>query len=151
GDWHLRLSVSDAPAGAQEGETAGAWVPIWPPPVGRDSKTKPKRKASPSDPVVTALHGIGVAPHRHYRNGLYDALPCQDADPATLEDQILQRLPGTEVICLGRSLDLFKQVGSPDQLEASYGISQWQGTHGIGHTRLSTESRVDLSHSQPFW
>jgi glutamine phosphoribosylpyrophosphate amidotransferase len=25
------------------------------------------------------------------------------------------------------------------------------GTHGIGHTRLSTESRVDLSHSQPFW
>ena len=25
------------------------------------------------------------------------------------------------------------------------------GSHGIGHTRLSTESRVDLSHSQPFW
>ena len=25
------------------------------------------------------------------------------------------------------------------------------GTHGLGHTRLSTESRVDLSHSQPFW
>ena len=27
----------------------------------------------------------------------------------------------------------------------------FRGTHGIGHTRLSTESRVDLSHSQPFW
>src|SRR5205823_5193087 len=26
-----------------------------------------------------------------------------------------------------------------------------RGSHGIGHTRLSTESRVDLSHSQPFW
>src|SRR5262249_51879842 len=28
---------------------------------------------------------------------------------------------------------------------------RWTGTHGLGHTRLSTESRVDLSHSQPFW
>jgi glutamine phosphoribosylpyrophosphate amidotransferase len=26
-----------------------------------------------------------------------------------------------------------------------------KGTHAIGHTRLSTESRIDLSHSQPFW
>jgi glutamine phosphoribosylpyrophosphate amidotransferase len=30
-------------------------------------------------------------------------------------------------------------------------VSGWRGTHAIGHTRLSTESRVDLSHSQPFW
>ena len=30
-------------------------------------------------------------------------------------------------------------------------MSQWTCTHGLGHKRLSTESRVDLSHSQPFW
>ena len=30
-------------------------------------------------------------------------------------------------------------------------VSAMTGTHGLGHTRLSTESRVDLSHSQPFW
>src|SRR5581483_8859008 len=51
----------------------------------------------------------------------------------------------------GKSLSLFKQVGSPEQLEAMYRISKLTGTHGIGHTRLSTESCVDLSHSQPFW
>jgi methylamine---glutamate N-methyltransferase subunit A len=56
-----------------------------------------------------------------------------------------------EVVSVGRELEIVKQVGSPDNLEQTFGISRFQGTHGLGHTRLSTESRVDLSHSQPFW
>jgi len=104
-----------------------------------------------SDAVLAALREVGLAPFRHYRNGVYDSLPSGKADIATVEQQIQRALPGTEVICMGRRLSLFKQVGSPAQLEASYGISELTGTHGIGHTRLSTESRVDLSHSQPFW
>ncbi len=59
--------------------------------------------------------------------------------------------PGTEVVSLGRHLEIVKQVGSPANLEATYHVSGFEGTHGIGHTRLSTESRIDLSHSQPFW
>jgi glutamate synthase domain-containing protein 1 len=59
--------------------------------------------------------------------------------------------PEIEVVSVGRSLEVIKQVGSPANLEKTYGISQFGGTHGLGHTRLSTESRVDLSHSQPFW
>jgi glutamate synthase domain-containing protein 1 len=103
------------------------------------------------DAVVQALHALGVAPFRDYRNGVFDASLEPPADPAALEERIQHRLPGTEVICLGRQVNLFKQVGSPEQLEATYGISELRGSHGIGHTRLSTESRVDLSHSQPFW
>ena len=56
-----------------------------------------------------------------------------------------------EVVSAGRQLEIVKQVGSPANLEKTYGISRVRGTHGLGHTRLSTESRVDLSHSQPFW
>jgi glutamate synthase domain-containing protein 1 len=73
------------------------------------------------------------------------------ADTDSLESTLLRRVPGAEVVSLGCRLQIAKQVGSPDQLERTYGVSQWTGTHGIGHTRLSTESRVDLSHSQPFW
>lgn len=58
---------------------------------------------------------------------------------------------GLELVSAGASLEIAKQVGSPDNLESSYHIRSFHGTHGIGHTRLSTESRVDLSHSQPFW
>lgn len=56
-----------------------------------------------------------------------------------------------EVVSVGRNLEIVKQVGSPANLEKTFGISNVHGTHGLGHTRLSTESRVDLSHSQPFW
>jgi glutamine phosphoribosylpyrophosphate amidotransferase len=54
-------------------------------------------------------------------------------------------------VSLGRRLEIVKQVGSPENLERTFGISRFRGSHGIGHTRLSTESVVDLSHSQPFW
>jgi methylamine---glutamate N-methyltransferase subunit A len=56
-----------------------------------------------------------------------------------------------EVVSMGHRLEIVKQTGSPDNLEKTYCVSRLKGTHGIGHTRLSTESRVDLSHSQPFW
>lgn len=103
------------------------------------------------DGVAAALREVGATPSRHYDNGVYDALLPAGADSSTLEENIQRRLSGTEVICMGQQLNLFKQVGSPEQLEATYRISERTGTHGIGHTRLSTESRVDLSHSQPFW
>lgn len=56
-----------------------------------------------------------------------------------------------QVVSVGRQLDLIKQVGSPANLERTFSISKLRGSHGLGHTRLSTESIVDLSHSQPFW
>jgi methylamine---glutamate N-methyltransferase subunit A len=61
--------------------------------------------------------------------------------------------PGEEVeiVSLGRHLELVKEVGAPGALERRHRVGAMRGTHAIGHTRLSTESRVDLSHSQPFW
>ena len=58
---------------------------------------------------------------------------------------------GFEVVSLGRRLELVKQVGAPEGLTELLDLASFRGSHGIGHTRLSTESRVDLSHSQPFW
>jgi glutamate synthase domain-containing protein 1 len=68
-----------------------------------------------------------------------------------LEQRLTRRVPGVEVVSLGRALEIVKQVGSPTQLDRSYGVAVRIGSHAIGHTRLSTESKVDLSHSQPFW
>ena len=52
---------------------------------------------------------------------------------------------------LGERMDLVKQVGIPSLLEENYAVSTWIGPMAIGHTRMSTESKIDLSHSQPFW
>jgi len=72
-------------------------------------------------------------------------------DPVVLERAIEKISPQFEVVSLGSQLEIVKQVGSPENLNATYHFRTFTGTHGIGHTRLSTESRVDLSHSQPFW
>jgi glutamine phosphoribosylpyrophosphate amidotransferase len=77
-------------------------------------------------------------------------LAYQD-DPGQLDKLIEAIDDEIEMVSLGRQLEIAKQVGSPRNLEASYGISAFTGSHGIGHTRLSTESKIDLSHSQPFW
>jgi len=71
--------------------------------------------------------------------------------PAELERCIEQLDPDLEVVSMGQSLEIVKQVGSPQNLDDTYHVSSFTGNIGIGHTRLSTESRVDLSHSQPFW
>jgi glutamate synthase domain-containing protein 1 len=94
-------------------------------------------------------HAAGLL---HQRVGAYLRLEVgSTADPVELEGLLLARLPGAEVVSLGHRLEIIKQVGSPAQLEQTYRVSGLGGSHGIGHTRLSTESRVDLSHSQPFW
>jgi glutamate synthase domain-containing protein 1 len=92
-----------------------------------------------------------AAVSRHEAVGAYLRLEVElVAEPATLEDRVVARVPGAEVVSLGRRLEIIKQVGAPARLERDYGIARRAGSHGIGHTRLSTESRVDLSHSQPF-
>jgi glutamine phosphoribosylpyrophosphate amidotransferase len=83
--------------------------------------------------------------------GVSEAVACTSSNSAEAERWASQEFPGAEIVSLGRHLQILKQVGSPSQLEAASRVSQLVGTHGIGHTRLSTESRVDLSHSQPFW
>lgn len=74
-----------------------------------------------------------------------------DGSPHELSALIESEAEDVEVVSMGSALEIVKQVGSPQNLEQTHGVSRITGTHGIGHTRLSTESRVDLSHSQPFW
>jgi methylamine---glutamate N-methyltransferase subunit A len=76
---------------------------------------------------------------------------AESADVSGLERAIEDAVPGAEVLCAGRRLRLLKQVGLAADLEATYHLSTLPGSHLIGHTRMATESRVDLSHSQPFW
>ena len=72
-------------------------------------------------------------------------------DPSALADAVEHGDPGIEVFSIGRAMEVVKQVGPAQVLREKYCLSTFQGTHGIGHTRLATESRVDISHCHPFW
>ncbi len=52
---------------------------------------------------------------------------------------------------IGESLDIIKDVGSAHNVDDVYHVAKFEGTHGIGHVRLATESDVAPEASHPFW
>ena len=54
------------------------------------------------------------------------------------------------VLSVGHSIELFKDVGRPDDVARRYGFSALRGTHCVGHTRMATESQVSPAHAHPF-
>lgn len=58
---------------------------------------------------------------------------------------------GLEVFSVGRSLEIVKHEMRASVLAATYGLNGFPARHGIGHTRMATESRVDVAHAHPFW
>ena len=63
----------------------------------------------------------------------------------------LYELPGVTIHSIGQNSEVVKDVGTGLELDDKHGIGTMKGTHGIGHVRLATESRVDITHSHPFW
>ena len=50
----------------------------------------------------------------------------------------------------GQVIELFKEVGLPRAFAERFGLSQLDGSHALGHTRMATESRVTTDGSHPF-
>ena len=48
-------------------------------------------------------------------------------------------------------LTVLKEVGDPADLVGRFGLAGRSGFRAIGHTRMATESLVDVAHSHPFW
>jgi len=64
--------------------------------------------------------------------------------------EIRARFPGLRVMSAGRVIEIYKEVGRPDEFARAFRIDDFQGSHGVGHTRMATESRVTTEGSHPF-
>ena len=58
---------------------------------------------------------------------------------------------GVALHSIGETSEVIKDVGTPVAMDGIHSLSQMRGTHGIGHVRMATESRVDVNHAHPFW
>ena len=56
-----------------------------------------------------------------------------------------------KVISIGTSLEIVKDVGRAHDVDDRYSVRDYQGSHGLGHVRLATESDVKPEASHPFW
>ena len=63
----------------------------------------------------------------------------------------VEDLEGVEILSIGKGLELVKDLGDAEQVSDTYSLSGFAGTHAIGHTRMATESDVDIRSAHPYW
>jgi hypothetical protein len=80
----------------------------------------------------------------------YRAVVRYDGDLKALADY-LEDVPGCEVLSLGHSLEIVKDLGDANEVSTMYDLGGFRGTHAIGHVRMATESDVDISGAHPYW
>lgn len=54
------------------------------------------------------------------------------------------------LMSLGKSIEIFKEVGLPKEFISRFNIASMSGSHGVGHTRMATESAVTTLGAHPF-
>jgi glutamate synthase domain-containing protein 1 len=78
------------------------------------------------------------------------AVVLVDGDADEAEASVRARFPELKVMSAGRSIEIYKEVGLPSAFAAEFRLHEFEGTHGLGHTRMATESRVTTEGSHPF-
>ena len=58
--------------------------------------------------------------------------------------------PAIRIMGRGESIEIYKEVGLPETVVSRFDIAKMTGTHGIGHTRMATESAVTTMGAHPF-
>jgi methylamine---glutamate N-methyltransferase subunit A len=74
-----------------------------------------------------------------------------DAEAQPLQDWLREQTPELRVMSAGSSLELYKEAGLPRDFVARFALDDVQASHGLGHTRMATESAVTTDGSHPFW
>ncbi len=73
-----------------------------------------------------------------------------EGDLKALVDYV-EDIPGCEVLSIGHSLEIVKDLGDAVSVAEQYGLGSFRGTHAIGHVRMATESDVDIAGAHPYW
>ena len=71
-------------------------------------------------------------------------------DPVVIREWVAAQYPAVHLLSVGRSIDLYKDVGLPAEVADRYGFRHFSGTHLVGHTRMATESAVTLENAHPY-
>jgi glutamate synthase domain-containing protein 1 len=72
------------------------------------------------------------------------------AGRVALARRVLATFADIAIVGAGRRMEIFKEVGRPDDVSEQFGLGAMRGTHAVGHTRMATESAVTTNGAHPF-
>jgi len=73
-----------------------------------------------------------------------------ETDAAEAEAWLRANRPDLRVMSAGSVIEIYKETGLPRDFVEQFSLTDLQGTHALGHTRMATESRVTTEGSHPF-
>ena len=78
------------------------------------------------------------------------AVVVLEGEAADVEARIRAEHPQLRIMSAGTRIEIFKETGDPRGFVERFGLSSLSATHGLGHTRMATESRVTTEGAHPF-
>jgi glutamate synthase domain-containing protein 1 len=101
------------------------------------------------DAVAAELgNAFGGAPGASVRSS--HAVLVVEAEAAEAEAWVRAAHPELRVMSAGQTIEIYKETGRPERFVRRFALSDFRGTHALGHTRMATESRVTTEGSHPF-
>ena len=71
-------------------------------------------------------------------------------NPKKMNKILSSNFPEVSIVGYGKSIEIFKQIGNPKDIVKKFNLESFSGTHGIGHTRMATESAITTDGSHPY-
>jgi amidophosphoribosyltransferase len=121
--------------------------------AGRDGEAKLTVQSDAPEDVFPTLAETLTArlgtPVRLSRNDTHAVLHLS-AGQVTEARTALREVANLRIMSDGDRIEIYKEVGLPRDVAARFDLSAKAGTHGIGHTRMATESAVTTEGAHPF-
>ena len=83
-------------------------------------------------------------------NDTHAVLELDDRKVDEARQAVRELRPGLRVMSDGAAIEIYKEVGLPKDVADRFNLSTMGGSHGIGHTRMATESAVTTEGAHPF-
>ncbi|MGF3023809.1 class II glutamine amidotransferase [Methylobacterium aquaticum] len=100
--------------------------------------------------VVAALEAATGQAYGAEARDTHIVLSVPAAAEEAVRDWLCAHAPGIDVVSAGRRMEIYKEVGRPAAVARRFGLAGMAGSHGIGHTRMATESAVTTDGAHPF-
>ena len=84
------------------------------------------------------------------RRDSHAVLDVEAGAVAAIRGEIETNHPAVRVMSSGETVEIYKEVGLPADVIDRFEIRQMAGSHGVGHTRMATESAVTTLGAHPF-
>ncbi len=97
-----------------------------------------------------AEHGAEIKAKENATEYALRYIISHDGDTEAMA-RYIEEIEGAEILSMGNGLELIKDLGDAEVVSSQYGLDDFNGTHGIGHTRMATESDVDIRSAHPYW